>query len=411
MTTHFEWMVALRYLSAKRKQAVISVITIISICGIAAGVMALIIALAINNGFRSTLQNSLLSATAHVNVLEREPQYGIENWKELIPKLRQVPHVIDVTPGLYGQVALKGPLVGSGAVLKGVPLGPTDPVPEILAHLKKGSIEGLQNNSGVPGIIIGAKLAQQTGLVLNSQALLISYQGTLTPLGPMPSSFRCKVVGIFESGLFDLDSQWAFTALPFSQKILDLSDVVNTIELKLDDIYQARDVARKVEDITGTKLMATTWMEQNRALLNALKMEKIVSLITVGLIELVAALNILVTLVMMVMEKNRDIAILMSMGARREQIQRIFVFQGLLIGLVGSIVGAALGYIVCFFADKYHLLKLDEEVYALSYVPFQVNWLDGLWVCGIALLISLLATLHPSRTASRIVPAEALRYE
>jgi lipoprotein-releasing system permease protein len=409
--SRFEWIVALRYLRAKRKQTVISVITVISILGVAAGVTALIIALAINNGFQSTLQSSLLSATAHVSILERNPQFGIQNWQELVPRLRRLPHVVSVTPGLYGQVAVKGPFTGAGAVLKGIPIGSGAPVPELLRHLKVGSFSDVNSQTSPYPIILGSKLAEQIGVVFHSPVSVISYQGQLTPLGVMPSLFRFRVVGIFESGLYELDSAWAFTSLSAAQHVLELNDVVNTIELRLDDIFKAPQVAREAEQITGTKLIASTWMDQNRALLNALRLEKVVSVITVGLIELVAALNILVVLVMLVMEKHRDIAILISMGARRKQVQRIFVLQGLIIGGIGCAMGLMTGYSVAALLNHYRWLKLDEQIYALSYVPFQNHWTDGIWVAGIALLTSFFATLHPSRSASRIAPAEALRYE
>jgi lipoprotein-releasing system permease protein len=409
--SRFEWMVALRYLRAKRKQTVISIITVISILGVAAGVTALIIALAINNGFGTTLQSSLLSATAHVNILERNPEFGIENWQPLLPKLRRIPHVVNATPGLYGQVAVKGPFLGSGAELKGVPLGKGAPVPDLLRHLKAGSLSAFDTNDAAHGIILGSSLAAQIGVVLHSPVTVLSYQGQLTPFGTVPSLFRFRVEGIFESGLYDLDSAWAFTTLPAAQHVLDLNDVVNTVEIRLDDIFEAPIVAREAEQIIEPKLTATTWMDQNRSLLNALKLERIVSVITVGLIELIAALNILVVLVMLVMEKHRDIAILMSMGARRQQIQRIFVLQGLLIGGLGTALGLIAGYSISALFDHYHWLKLDEHVYALSYVPFQSHWADGIWVAALALFTSFIATLHPSRSASGIAPAEALRYE
>jgi lipoprotein-releasing system permease protein len=404
-------MVALRYLRAKRKQTVISVITVISILGVSAGVAALIIALAINNGFQNTLQSSLLSATAHVDILEANPEFGITNWETLIPRLKALPHVVSVTPGLYGQVALKGPLVGSGAVLKGVPLGHGAAVPDLLRHLKQGSLESFDSDRPDAGIILGARLAEQAGVRLHSPVTVISFQGELTPLGPMPSLFHFRVVGIFESGLYDLDSTWAFTTLSSAQRVLDLNDVVNSIELRLDDIFRASEVAREAGGIIGPKLVARTWMDQNHSLLNALKLEKVVSVITVALIELVAALNILVVLVMLVMEKQRDVAILMAMGARRQQIQRIFVLQGLIIGGLGCFIGLTGGFTATALLNHYRWLRLDEQVYAISYVPFESHWIDGIWVAALALCTSLIATLHPSRSASRIAPAEALRYE
>ncbi len=409
--SRFEWMVALRYLRAKRKQTVISVITVISVLGIAAGVTALIIALAITNGFETTLQGSLLSATAHVNVLSREPDSGIEHWQELIPKLSKIRHVVSATPGLYGPIAIKGPFQGAGAEMKGVPIGRGAATPELLKHLKAGSLAGFTGRRSDTGIVLGARLAEQIGVRLHSPVSVVSYRGQLTPLGPTFTMFRFRVEAIFESGLYDLDNMWAFSTLPAAQRVLDLDDVVNTIELRLDDVFAAREVAAQAETACGKEFVATTWMEQNRALLNALRLEKIVSVITVGLIELVAALNILVVLVMLVMEKHRDIAILMAVGARREQIRRIFMLQGLMIAGVGSAIGLVVGFGASTLCDRYRWLRLDEQIYALSYVPFQSHWTDGVWVAGIALATSLLATLHPAWTASRIAPAEALRYE
>jgi lipoprotein-releasing system permease protein len=409
--SRFEWMVALRYLRAKRKQTAISIISVISVLGVAAGVAALIIVLAVNNGFKSTLESSLLSATAHVNVLERNPEFGIADWQKLLPKLLGIPHVVAATPGLYGQVALKGPLHGGNAVLKGVPLGHGAPVPEMLKHLTAGSLRSFETGAGRSAIVLGSRLAEQIGVTAGNPVTLISYQGRLTPLGVVPSLYHFRVVGIFESGLYDLDSSWAFSSLPAVQHVLDLNDVVNTIELRLDDVFEAPKVALAAESVAGPKLTASTWMDQNRSLLSALKLEKIVSLITVGLIELVAALNILVVLVMLVMEKNRDVAILMSLGAQRQQVQRVFVLQGLLIGATGCILGLIAGYTITALFDHYRWLKLDEQIYSISYVPFRSHWTDALWVAALALVTSFFATLHPSRNASRIAPAEALRYE
>ena len=407
---HFEWFVAGRYLRAKRKQAVISVITVISVLGVAAGVLAMVIALAINAGFRETLQQNLLGATAHVSILEKQPGEGITKWREIARDLEQLPHVRAAAPGLYGSVFLNGPLQSSGAILKGVAVD-REPTLAALARLKEGSLAGLAAREGLPGIVLGSRLAQSTGMTLGAVVQLISPQGELTPLGPRPSYYRFRVVGVFESGFFDLDSAWAFASLENTQRVLSLPDVVNTVELRLDDIHAAAAVARLAEARVGPQLAATTWGEQNGQILNALKMEKIVTAITIGLIQLVAALNILITLIMMVMEKHRDIAVLLSMGARAAQIRRIFVLKGLMIGLAGVVLGLAAGYPLCYFADRYQWIRLDAQVYALSYVPFAPRWSDGLWIAAAALAVSLLATLYPARSASRILPAEALRYE
>ncbi len=410
MTARFEFFVARRYLKAKRKQAVISVISVISVLGVAAGVMSLVVALAINNGFRNTLQRNLLSATADVIILEKEPGYGIENWRDLAAKLRKLPRVTSAAPGLYGAVFVSGPLQAEGAVLKGIELGARPPG-GLLGRLKQGSVEGLKGTERAPGIILGSKLAEKTGMRLHSLVTVISPQGNLTPLGPWPKTERFRVAGIFESGFYDIDSGWAFARLEAAQRLLGLEDVVNAIELKIDDLYRAPEVARAAEQVAGPKLAATTWMEQNRQIFNALRMEKAVTWVTIGLIVLVAALNILITLVMMVMEKYRDIAVLMSMGARREQIRRIFVVQGVLIGAVGTVIGLGAGYTLSYLADRHHWIRLDEAVYALSFVPFEPRWVDGVWIAAAALLVSFLATLYPARSAARIPPAEALRYE
>ncbi|HLY20053.1 MAG TPA: FtsX-like permease family protein [Bryobacteraceae bacterium] len=413
MPTSFELFVARRYLKARRKEAVISVITVISIVGVSAGVMALIVALAINNGFRETLQNNLLGAMAHINVQEKEPRNGIENWEALVARIRQAPHVIAAGPALYTPIFFSGPVQSQGGILKGVDIATELKISDTLRHLKSGSVDRLRagTDGSVPGIILGARLAEDIGMTTNSLVSVVSPQGELTPFGPRPSIRRFRVAGIFESGFYDIDDRWAYASLPAAQQALSLQDVVNQIEVKLDDLNRAPEVARVIEKFAGRKYATTTWMERNRQLLNALKMEKAVTVVTIGLIQLVAALNILITLVMMVMEKYRDIAVLMSMGARRAQIRRIFMMQGVLIGVVGAAVGLVGGYTLCYFADRYRWIRLDEQVYALSFVPFDPRWVDGVWVAAAAILVSFLATLYPARNATHIAPAEVLRYE
>ncbi len=399
MVTSFELFVARRYLKARRKEAVISVITAISVLGVAAGVMALVVALAINNGFRDTLQRNLLGAMAHINVQEKEPRNGVENWEALAAMIRQVPHVTAAGPALYTPIFFSGPMLQKGGILKGVDIGAEMQISDTLRHLRAGSVDRLRAapDGGKPGIILGARLAEDIGMLQNSIVTVISPQGELTPFGPRPSIRSFRVVGIFESGFYDIDDQWAYTSLAAAQQALSLQDVVNQIEVKLDDLNRAPEVARTIEKIAGPKYATLTWMERNRQLLNALKMEKAVTVVTIGLIELVAAMNILITLVMMVMEKYRDIAVLMSMGARRAQIRGIFMLQGVLIGVVGTAIGLTLGYALCYFADRYRWIRLDEQVYALSFVPFEPRWVDGVWVAAAAILVSFLATIYPAR--------------
>src|SRR5579864_293473 len=410
MAARFEVFVARRYLRAKRKEAVLSIVTAISVIGVAAGVMALIIALAINNGFRNELQKSLLGATAHVDIQAKEAVNGIDNWRDLIERLRKLPHVIGASPALYSPVFLQG-LVPKGAILKGVDVGSELQTSDMLKRLKQGSLDRLKTPSAFPGIVLGSGLARDTGMLLNSVVTVISPQGEMTPMGLVPKYVRFRVVGIFESGYFLYDDNWAFTSLASAQQALSLQDVVNEIELKLDDLNLAGEVTEQAAKVIGPRLIATNWMELNRQLLNAFRMEKTVTFVTIGLIVLVAALNILISLVMMVMEKYRDIAVLMSMGARRNQIRKIFMLQGVLIGVTGTAIGLVVGYALCYFANRYHWVRLDEQVYALSYVPFEPHLLDSVWVAGIAILVSFLATIYPARNASRLAPTEVLRYE
>ncbi len=406
-----ELFIARRYLKAKRKQAVISVITGISVLGVAAGVMALIVALAINNGFRQELQNHLLGATSHVNLMEIERGQGIDNWRAFLERFRKVPGVVAVAPALYGRVMISGPIQAEGAVLKGIDPAAEMKVGDLLRSIRQGSIGSLRDDGERPGLILGRKLADELGLRLGTLVTLTSPQGELTPLGPVPSFKRFRVVAIFDSGFADFDSLWTFTTLQAAQQTLSLGDVINSVDFKLDDLEQAEPASREIEKIAGSRFSTTTWMERNRALLNALRLERIVTAVTIGLIELVGALNILISLVMMVMEKHRDIAILMSMGMRREQIRKIFILQGTLIGLAGTALGLALGYGLSWLGDRGRWIRLDSEVYGLSFVPFRAAVWDGVWVAAAALLVSFLATIYPARSATRIAPAEVLRYE
>lgn len=407
----FESFVARRYLTAKRRQAVISIITVVSIIGVAAGVMALIVALAITNGFRSTLQKSLLGATAHVSIVEKEPGIGFDEWEALTEKLKKLPHVASANGVLYTQVLFSGPQTGQGGYLKGVPESATQERDELRRYVKQGSLDRLTKTDGFPPLLLGAKLAQRTGMMLNSIVTVIIPNGEITPAGARPSYPRFRVVGLFETGFYDVDNSFAYANLADVQRVTGLEDSINAIELKLDDINTAVSVAQAAVPVIGDKLTASNWEEQNRSVLNALKMDRIVTIITISLIQLVAALNILISLIMMVMEKSKDIAILVAMGARWEQIRRIFIFQGLYIGAVGTVIGLILGYGLSYAADSGRWFSLDAEIYALSYVPFQPRPMDAIWVSAAALTVSFLATLYPARRAASVQPAEALRYE
>ena len=407
----FEFFVANRYLRAKRKQTEISVITAISILGVAAGVMALVIALAVTNGFRSTLQDSLLSATAHISVRERESGPGIRDWQRLIPMFKALPRVKSADPGLYGPLFLTGPDRSEGAMVKGIDLGSSGGLSDSLVHLKEGRLADLDNAKGYPGIVLGARLAPKIGMKVDSVVTVISPQGDVTALGARPAYYKFRVVGIFESGVYQLDDSWAYMSLKNAQMVFSLEDVINSVDIKLDDPDRAPEVANAVGALLSPELMARTWIEDNKNIHNALQMERIVTVLTIGLIQLVSGLNIFTTLTMMVMEKNRDIAVLLAMGARREQIRNIFLCEGMLIGGVGTIIGLILGYATCAVAGYYQWPRLDEQIYELSYVHFKPIWYDAIWIAAAAMLVALIATLWPARTATRIAPAEALRYE
>ena len=409
--SRFELFVAARYLRARRKEAVISIITLISVVGVAAGVMALVIALAVTNGFRNTLERNLLGAMAHIDIEEKGSD-GIAQWRELCARLRKMPHVTAVSPSLYTPVLMTGGVRPKEAVLKGVDVNAELAISDALRHLKEGSVAPLRDpDARPPAVIIGNQLKDDTGLLLKSVATVVSPEGQLTPMGPEPSIRKFRIAGVFETDFYEIDDLWAYTSIDAVQKALSLDDVVNQIELKVDDLNRAPQIAGEISKAIGSHYTATAWQEKNHALLNSMKMERIVTAIVISLIILVAALNILIVLVMMVMEKYKDIAILMSMGARKEQIRRIFMLQGVLIGVVGSAIGLTAGYTVAHLADKYKLIPLEKSVYAFSFVPFDARWTDGVWIAALAILVSFLATIYPARNATRISPVEVLRYE
>ena len=458
----FELFVATRYLRAKRRQAFIGVITGISIAGVAAGVASLVIALAINNGFRQDLQQRLLGSTSHLNLL-RVQSDGISNWRPLMDRLAKTPHVVAAAPAIYEQVLVSRGSRARGAVLKGmipayerqvsdllnsVRIGSAAPLQEAGAGLSSSqsapqqrvplsssggtaageeptqakqsreperslsSLEGVQERvASMPAIILGKDMAEDLGATVGSIVLVTSPQGELTPFGMVPKYLRFRVVGIFNSGFYDYDSSWALTRLSDAQRLFGLGDLISVLEFKVDDIYKASDVARALEQSAGKGFMATSWMEQNKALFRALRLERVVTFITIGLIVFVAALNILISLTMMVMEKTKDIAVLMSMGTRKSQVGRLFVAQGVLIGLIGTAIGLVVGYAISWAGGYYHFISLSPEVYSIDYVPFAPRVIDGLLVALVSIGISFIATLYPSWSAARIFPAEALRYE
>ncbi len=402
----FELLVAIRYLRAKRKQAVISLITVISIIGVAAGVAALIISLAITAGFAEDLQKKLLGAQPHISLLPKGRE-GIADYMRITKEVEQVPGVVFAAPAVFQTVLISTEVQNKGVVLKGI-------LPEMetrMSALSENMIEGSLKEFTENSIIIGKELASSLGTFKGDRVKIVSGETRLTPLGGVPRTRSFQVTGLFSAGLYEYDSSWVYVPIAAAQRLLGLNDVASTIEVKVGDIYQARVIGRKIIDRVGSNLEFTDWMTMNQSIFQALRLERLVTAITIGLIVLVAALNIVATLIMMVLEKTRDIAILMSMGATKDKIRGIFILQGVIIGVIGTFCGVVIGQTVCYFADKYHLIGLAPDVYTIAYVPFRAEPVDSIIVAVSAVLISFLATLYPSAAASRLQPVEALRYE
>ncbi len=415
----FELYVAARYLRAKRRQAVVGVVTAISVAGVAAGVAALIIALAITNGMQHDLQDKLLGSSAHVQLMQVEGR-GISDWQPLLQRLRKVPHVTAASPGLYEQVVVARGARDRYALIEGVLPDDERTVSDLLAAATPGSVAALEPQpkpaaaaaSELPPIVLGSDLADTVGAIVGDTVMVVSPQGELTPLGGIvPKYMTFRVAGTFHSGFYQYDAQMGFLRLADAQRLFDEPDLLSVISFKVDDLDRAPQIAQAIEKTAGPSYMTTNWMEQNRELFRALKLERVVTFIVIALIVIVAALNILIALTMMVMEKTRDIAVMMSFGVDPAQVRRIFLLQGFLISVIGTLLGLALGYIASWAGGHYHFIHLSAEVYSIDTLPFAPRVMDGVIVAAVSIGISLLATLYPSSAAASILPAEALRYE
>jgi lipoprotein-releasing system permease protein len=406
----FEWLVALRYLRSPNRPAVLRLVTLLAVIGVAAGVTTLVIALSMNTGFRQAIRDRLLSVTAHVN-LKPIGRDGIHDYRALMTQLNGAPGVRSIEPAIYNTVLLSSGGRARGIVLKGVDPDLERQASGALRNIVAGSDSFASDADGIPSLLVGRILADELKISAGDYVTLTSPQGNLTPFGMLPRSRRFRVEGIYDSGFYDYDANWAFVNLDAAQGLAGVGDVVSLLEVRVAKMDDASAVARDLVQRAGSGFTATTWMDENRALFRALSLEKLVTALFIGLITFVAGLNILVVLTMTVTERARDIAVLMALGTRRRQIRRIFVLQGLAVSIAGTAAGLAAGYGFAWIADRWRLIPLNPEIYAIPYVPFHANGFDAIWIAAAALAISVAATIVPARSAARILPVEILRFE
>ena len=408
----FEYFIGGRYLRAKQKETFISLITILSIAGVTVGVMALIVVIAVMAGFESDLKARILGVESHVVLMRHGGSFT--DYRKISKQIDTMDGVTAATPFIYTQIMLRSPSGVSGAVLRGI-----DPesAGEVIKILKDSGLQSLKRAQGpanskpwVPGIILGKELARNLGVGKGDAVYLISSQGMISPIGYLPAMKRFKVSGLFESGMYEYDGSLAYVNLEDAQKILHMEHAVTGIEIRVKDVYDARDIAEKIVSNLGFPYWAKDWMQMNHNLFSALKLEKTVMFIILALIVLVAAFNIASTLIMMVMGKTKDIAILKAMGAPDSSIRKIFIFNGMIIGSVGTTLGVCLGFIMCELLEKYKFIELPGDVYYISTLPVRLNPMDVLIIAAAALIICFVATLYPARQASKLNPVEAIRY-
>jgi len=405
----FELQVALRYLLAKRRQVFISVISLVSTLGVTVGVMALIIALALMTGLQQELQARILGSSAHVYVWKPA---GITDYQAEIAKLRGVAGVIGAAPAIEGKAMITSTGTEGFVMVKGIDPALEPSINDIGRVLTDGSLDQLTpaSDEDFPGIVLGKDLAGSLGAMVGDTVTLLTPNGSLTPMGVMPRQRRFKVVGTFRLGLYEVDNGTGLVSLDSGMRIAG-RDTVERIELKVSDVYAAPRIADQIAVDFGTEYVTSDWTDQNQQLYSALMLEKIGMGIGIGLIVMVAALNIVASLILLVMEKTRDIAILKTMGASARSITLIFLLQGTIIGVLGTLVGATLGTTASYFLDRYKVITIPSDVYQVSYLPFKLLPWDLVTVVVAAIVVCFFATLYPSRQAARLDPAQALRYE
>jgi lipoprotein-releasing system permease protein len=409
----WELRVALRYLTARRKQAFISLISGVAVAGVTVGVMAVLIALGLMTGLQSEIRARILGGTAHVSVF---PTRGgaVEDMGAVVARVRTVRGVAGAATSVYGKALLTSPGGAVAATLKGIVPTEERTVTDILAKLDEGSAASLGGADGGEGpapILLGSRLAETLGVRVGDVVTLTAPRGRLSPVGLLPKVARVRVVGTVKTGFYEFDAGWGYLPLGAARRLLDEEGRTTHVEVRLDDMFAVKDGARRILARLGEGYVTTDWVEMNQSLYSALWIEKVAIGIAIGLIVAVAALNIVATLVLMVMEKHKDIAILVSMGASRRSIMRVFMLQGTVIGGLGTALGGALGAAACWALDRFRLVKVPEDVYQIAWVPFRLLPGDAAVVLAGALVICFAATLYPARGAARLDPAEALRYD
>ncbi|MFW6124351.1 MAG: ABC transporter permease [Acidobacteriota bacterium] len=404
----FEWFVAKRYLTAKRKQAFISVITLISVLGITIGVMALIIAIALITGFQKDVQDKILGATSHIMISDLSGN-GISNYQPFLEEMEKNEQVTEVTPVAYKTVLIRGPYKNSGVVLRGLDFRREEIVSFWTDKLDRGTIPDAEADTG--NILLGWDLCFEIGAGVGDVVTVLSLSNRLTPTGLFPNIKKLRVTGIFRTGLYEYDASTVLVNLKTAQNIIGIDERINLVQIKIKNIFKAPEFKEEIRNILPPETYVTTWMEMNESLFSALKLEKKLMFFTIALIILVAALNIIATLILMVMEKTKDIGILMAMGATPKSIRKIFFLQGATIGSLGTFIGTLLGLIWCWLANTFELIKVPVDIYQIPFVPFKISVLDLLIIVFSAVLISFISTLFPSHRASKIDPVGALKYE
>lgn len=410
MGMRFETFVALRYLFSRRKQTFIYIISLMSILGVGLGVGALVVVLGVYNGLTTDMRDKILGANAHAIVMAHTPN-AFEHMPDIAERAGKAPHITGATPFIYSEVMLSSGRGVKGIILRGIDPQTAAPVVTMLQKLRAGSVADLEQE-GTPGIIIGDELASRLGLIVGSRINMLSSSGESGASGFKPRIRPFVVRGIFKTGMYEYDSSLAFVTLAAARDTLGLPDGFLTgVEVTVDDLFAADKIAAGLSETLGYPFYVRHWMEMNANLFAALKLEKIGMFILLTMVVLIGSFSIVTSLVMLVMEKTRDIAILMSMGATRRTIRRIFMLQGTIIGFIGTMLGYAMGLSLGWALKRYQFIKLPENVYTLDHLPIIITWSDVLIIGASAMLLCFLATLYPARQASRLEPAEALRYE